>query len=176
MAREEWLKRSTKENSDGTSGQKTKTGRDFRDKSKVRCFNCQGYGHFTAECKKPKRGRDHKGELNMVQLPDDEPALLPTENMEGEEIALLVNEEKVTPKLNLSGNNRQESSNMWYLDNGASNHMTGQLSKFKDLDEGVEGRVRFRDGSAVLIKGKGSIVLKCKNEEERVLYDVYYIP
>ena len=48
--------------------------------------------------------------------------------------------------------------NMWYLDNGASNHMTGDQTKFKDLDEKLIGNAKFGDGSIVLIQGKGSIL------------------
>lgn len=54
--------------------------------------------------------------------------------------------------------------------------MTGQKSKFKELDEGVTGQVKFGVGSTVHIKGKGCIVLQCKNGEERLLSKVYYIP
>lgn len=67
-------------------------------------------------------------------------------------------------------------SNVWYLDNGTSNHMTGDASKFKELDEKVTGRVKFGDGSTVEIKGKGLVSFKCKNGDEIVLQDVYYIP
>lgn len=54
--------------------------------------------------------------------------------------------------------------------------MTGHLSKFRDIDKKVTCKVRFGDGSTVLIEGKGTINLKCKNREERLLKDVYYIP
>lgn len=67
-------------------------------------------------------------------------------------------------------------SNMWYLDNGASNHMTGQYSKFDKLDDNMTGQVRFGDCSMVQIKGKRSIILTCKNGESRTLNEVYYIP
>lgn len=61
LTREEWLKRSNKE---GTSGFK---GRVMRDKSNVKCFNCQGYGHFAVECRKPRKIRgEHKYEVNMT--------------------------------------------------------------------------------------------------------------
>ncbi|GJU75218.1 ribonuclease H-like domain, reverse transcriptase, RNA-dependent DNA polymerase [Tanacetum coccineum] len=42
----------------------------------------------------------------------------------------------------------------WYLDNGASNHMTGMRDHFENLDEKVSGRVKFGDGSYIEIKGK----------------------
>lgn len=67
-------------------------------------------------------------------------------------------------------------SNVWYLDNGASNHMTGTKSKFSNLNEDVTVQVKFGDGSTVKIKGKGNITFRCKNGEERMLKEVYYIP
>lgn len=66
-------------------------------------------------------------------------------------------------------------SNTWYLDNGASNHMTGRREKFEKLDKAVKWEVKFGDGSLVRIEGKGSIRLACKNGETRVLQGVYYI-
>ncbi|GJU85621.1 zinc finger, CCHC-type containing protein [Tanacetum coccineum] len=47
-----------------------------------------------------------------------------------------------------------DMDSLWYLDNGASNHMTGVREHFKDLDEDVSGKVRFGDGSYIEIKGK----------------------
>ena len=54
---------------------------------------------------------------------------------------------------------------LWYLNNGASNHMTEVKDHFNEIDEKITGNVRFGDGSYVEIKGKGSILLECKNEE-----------
>lgn len=38
------------------------------------------------------------------------------------------------------------------------------------------GRGKFRDGKMVAIKGRGSFVMKCKDGQERVLRQVYFIP
>lgn len=46
------------------------------DKSKIKCFNCNIYGHYASECDKPRRKKEHSHEANLVQLHDDEPALL----------------------------------------------------------------------------------------------------
>lgn len=54
--------------------------------------------------------------------------------------------------------------------------MTGFRAKFKSLDEGATGQVRFGDGSTVEIKGKGTIGFRCKNGEELVFHEVYFIP
>ncbi|GJS99151.1 ribonuclease H-like domain, reverse transcriptase, RNA-dependent DNA polymerase [Tanacetum coccineum] len=56
---------------------------------------------------------------------------------------------------------------LWYLDNGASNHMTGVREHFKDVDKDVSGKVRFGDGSYIEIKGKGSIVIECDDKKQR---------
>lgn len=88
---------------------------------------------------------------------------------------VLLNEEKVVPSV-VQGDVKKENSRVWYLDNGASNHMTGQCSKFKSLDETVKGQVRFGDGSTVCIEGKRIVSLRCRTGEERVLKEVYYIP
>ncbi|XP_062224514.1 uncharacterized protein LOC133923077 [Phragmites australis] len=54
--------------------------------------------------------------------------------------------------------------------------MTGDKEKFRELDEGVIGKVKFGDGSTVQIMGLGSIVFSCKNGDQWLLQEVYYIP
>lgn len=112
----------------------------------------------------------------MAQITDDEPALLLTECGEKGEVMMLVNEESVVPKLQSEVGDKHDESNLWYLDNGASNHMTAEKSKFIELKEEVKGQVKFGDGSTVSIQGKGIICFKCKNGDERKLQEVYYIP
>ena len=64
----------------------------------------------------------------------------------------------------------------WYLDSGATHHMTGRRELFSDLYTSVRGSVRFGDTSRVEIQGVGSIVFQAKNGEHRVLQGVYFIP
>nr|GFA49495.1 zinc finger, CCHC-type [Tanacetum cinerariifolium] len=68
-----------------------------------------------------------------------------------------------------------KQDSLWYLDNGASNHMTGIREHFKELDEKVSGKVRFEDGSYIKINGKGSILIECNDEKQRIISHVYYI-
>ena len=93
----------------------------------------------------------------MTQTNDDEPTLLLAKCDDNKGELILLNEGNLTPKLNTATDGKSEDSNMWYLDNGASNHMTGQRSKFTELDESVTGRVKFGDGSTVRIQRKGSV-------------------
>jgi hypothetical protein len=65
---------------------------------------------------------------------------------------------------------------LWYLDTGATNHMSRSRAVFSELDRGVTGMVRFGDGSVVEIEGCGTVLFSCKNGEHRRLNDVYFIP
>lgn len=134
------------------------------------------YGHFVAECRKPKQNREHKQESNLKQIEDDEPALLLEKFERKESNLLMLDEGDVRLRLALSNEGKISDSNLWYLDNGASNYMTGLKSKFKELDERITGRVKFGDGSIIDIKGSDSVALKCKDRQERVLNEVYFIP
>lgn len=180
LTKEEWLKRSktggteVSPNSKFRSNSGNQTSHSGRDRSRVRCFNCNVLGHYASECRKPKRDKEVKPEANLTQVTDEEPALLLTECNIEKESKLLLNENSMNPRLKKM--EKQIDSNVWYLDNGASNHMTGQRTKFRELDEAVTGLVKFGDGSTVEIKGKGSVMFKCKNDEEIIFSEVYYIP
>ncbi|XP_074360175.1 uncharacterized protein LOC141700272, partial [Apium graveolens] len=90
-------------------------------------------GRMFRDRSRPRRDREQRAEANLTQITDDEPALLVAEFDK-------IDNSRGT-KLNT------EEDNTWYLDNGASSHMTGHRGKFKDLDETVMGQVKFGDGS-----------------------------
>ena len=69
-----------------------------------------------------------------------------------------------------------EQEQRWYLDSGASNHMTGSKASFSELDDDVIGTVKFGDGLRVAILGRDTIIFRCQNGEHHALTDVYYIP
>ncbi|XP_074337184.1 uncharacterized protein LOC141674364 [Apium graveolens] len=177
LTHDEWLKRTNRDGARGNGEYRAKEGyRAVRDRSRVRCFNCQGLGHFAAECGRPRREREaNPKEVNLSKTHEDEPTLLIAEVEKSETLSVLLKEDMMIPQL-CANTGAQRESHIWYLDNGASNHMTGQRGKFKELDEQITGNVKFGDGSTVSIKGKGTVSFQCKNGEERTLTDVYYIP
>jgi hypothetical protein len=69
-----------------------------------------------------------------------------------------------------------EQEQRWYLDSGASNHMTSSKAAFSELDGNVTGTVKFGDGSRVAIRGRDTIIFRCQNGEHCALTDVYNIP
>ena len=84
-----------------------------------------------------------------------------------------MNEDKVIPKnLDIDKGN----ASVWYLDNGASNHMTGNNEFFSSLNLNTKGKVKFGDGSCVDIVEKGVVTFLCKTGEKKTLKDIYYIP
>lgn len=153
-------------------------GRTRRDKSHIKCYNCNVYGHYAAECRKSKREKKPKIEVNLTQAQADghEPALFLVECDGGKGGMFLLNDDNVMPIIKYVNEGGNANTNIWYLDNGASNHMTGHRAKFSVLDESVTREVRFGNGSTVTIKGKGTVSLNCKNGKARHLHEVYYIP
>ena len=136
LTREKWLQRSNR------GGNSARGGRDRIDRSKVKCFNCGAYGNFAAECRKPKKDKVQRGEVNLTQTNDDEPALLMAMTESDADGVIMLNEGE-----NSIG--KEDAENMWYLDNGASNHMTGCREKFEKLDKIMRGQVKFSDSSFV---------------------------
>ncbi|KAJ0920195.1 putative RNA-directed DNA polymerase [Helianthus annuus] len=93
--------------------------------------------------------------------------------MKTDQETIFLNEEKVLP---MKFEADSSEKNVWYLDNGASIHMTGNWSYFAELKEQITGSVKFVDGSHVTIKGKGSILFEGKTCEQKLLTNIYYIP
>jgi hypothetical protein len=71
---------------------------------------------------------------------------------------------------------RNTATYVWYLNTGASNHMTGAKAQFSELNLSVGGTVRFGNGKTVGIEGRCTVLFKLKDGSHKVLTDVYYIP
>nr|GEW92370.1 zinc finger, CCHC-type [Tanacetum cinerariifolium] len=160
---DKWKARKTYYSHKANTREKTKGEWDL---SKVRCFKCQKLRHYKKDCIRTSTTQEQS---NLI-LEDNEPSLLMTTH-ETKHEEVLLNEGQIQP-----GKYASADASIWYLDNGASNHMTGTKSHFRDINERITGRIRFRDRSYVQIKGRGSILLGCKNNEQKIVSDVYYIP
>ena len=77
---------------------------------------------------------------------------------------VFLNEERVFPKRfdECDGN-----TSIWFLDNGASNHMTCKRVFFSKLDESVRGKVKFGEGSNVEIYWEKFDHVHWKNKREK---------
>ncbi|XP_013632904.1 PREDICTED: uncharacterized protein LOC106338485 [Brassica oleracea var. oleracea] len=96
-------------------------------------------GHYATVCPE-KTEKNQEANLNETEEAD---ALYVHE-------VVFLNEDKVIPK-NLDID--KGSASVWYLDNGASNHMTGNKEFFSSLNLNTKWKVKFGDGSCVYIVG-----------------------
>ena len=134
--------------------------------SKITCFRCDKNRHFASSC------LDTLLKLQETYKNKEHEATHEADGMLMHEVVYL-NENNVKPKEFESG---MDGDMIWYLDNGASNHMTGNKNYFKTIDETITEKVRFGDDSRIDIKGKGNILFISQDGEVKLLADVYFIP
>lgn len=131
-----------------------------RDASRITCFRCDKVGHYVYQCP------DRLLKLQEVQENEN------NETQEADELMMqevvYLNEGKIVPS-KYEENNSED--NVWYLDNGASNHMSGDKRYFAFIDDSISGKVRFGDDSRIDIKGKGTIEFTDRNGEPRKITD-----
>ena len=87
---------------------------DTKDKSHITCFSCDKIGHYASECP------DVKLKLQEIVEKKEDDTQEAGELMMHEVVYL--NGQKVKPS---AFEDEQGIENLWYLDNGASNHMSG---------------------------------------------------
>jgi hypothetical protein len=77
----------------------------------------------------------------------------------------------------LTCNVTQESANdIWFLDSGCSNHMTGSKDLFSSTDTCIQSEVKLGNDCKVTINGKGVVSVYTKNNQRRNIDDVYFMP
>ncbi|XP_076929193.1 uncharacterized protein LOC143593450 [Bidens hawaiensis] len=126
-----------------------------RDRSNIpQCSHCNKYGHEKKDC-----------------WWNDEPAAnvatRKEENQEDDErlFMALTNADSVC-----------NTSYMWFLDSGASNHMIGSKECFAQLDESFKIGVKLGDKKELAVQGKGTVKIDAPNGNTKLLDDVYYAP
>jgi hypothetical protein len=193
LTEEEWLARSSGHQPGlGGSGSGGKQGAPHKDRPSGgkdgargggpskddKCRYCGKKGHWARECR--KKNRDEEWQAHLVQ-PEDEadPALLMAVRIPNDAIntptgaRVFLNEERTRVQLR---RHDDDVDAVWFLDTGASNHMTGDAGVFAELDRRVSGTVKFGDGSYVDIQGRGSVLFAMAGGQHRALTHVYWIP
>lgn len=121
-------------------------GRVFN-KSSIECYKCHKLGHFQYEC---------PSYVNYVEYSDLE---------KDEEMLLMAYAEIRNAKC----------EEMWYLDSGCSNHMTGDKKWFIELDHTFRHSVKLGNDSRMAVMGKGNVRMQVADKIQ-VITEVYYIP
>ncbi|KAA0046865.1 putative gag-pol polyprotein, identical [Cucumis melo var. makuwa] len=69
----------------------------------------------------------------------------------------------------------QKTGEVWFIDSGCSNHMTGLKPVFKELNEGEKLKVELENGKELQVEGKGTVGIET-HHGNRILTNVQYVP
>ncbi|KAI5446607.1 hypothetical protein KIW84_014444 [Lathyrus oleraceus] len=122
-------------------------GRNTVDRAIIECYKCHQLGHYQNECPEWEK------KANYAELEEEEELLLMS-------------------YLEKHQANREE---VWFLNSGCSNHMTGCKDWFFELEEGLNRSVKLGNETRMSVGGKGSVKVQV-NGATQVIPEVYYVP
>jgi hypothetical protein len=123
------------------------------DKSKAQCYYCKKFENFSNKCWK-KQADAGKQSAHITNESED--------NQNPVFLTYVVT---------------QESANdVWFLDSGYTNHMTGNKDLFFSIDTSIQSKVKLGNDCKVTVNGKGVVPVYPKDNHKRNIYDVYFVP
>ncbi|KAG6419902.1 hypothetical protein SASPL_116414 [Salvia splendens] len=131
-----------------------KSNHEYKDcwfKDKPKCHKCSRFGHLQKDCYANNQPQQQQ-HANFL------------EEKQSEEYMFYASQSK-----------KQKDEDMWYLDSGCSNHMTGDESIFVSIDTSVNSQVKMGNGALVKAQGKGTISVDTKKGMKRIS-DVLLVP
>eukprot|EP00253_Pinus_taeda_P021600 PITA_21600 len=140
--------KSKKASQSGAKGKK-------QDMSKVKCFHCHQHGHYATNCPQKKKNKQAAGFAGGE-------ALASQFELDFSLIACLVS---------------SVMGSVWFLDSGASFHMTGDRDFFSDLEDKDLGvHIEMGDDGRYSATGIGTISFERESGKPFVLKEVMHVP
>jgi hypothetical protein len=128
--------------------------------SKIQCFSCHKNGHYASQCLK-KKGKGKTQTIASLETQLDEFA------------AKFEKDFSLVSYLSTSTTTRS----VWYLDNGASHHMTESWELFSSLMERDSiVHVELGDNVRYAVKGEGIVSFQLESRGLFDVHDVLYVP
>ncbi|GAU34012.1 hypothetical protein TSUD_212730 [Trifolium subterraneum] len=121
-------------------------GRGRTNKYLVQCYKCHKFGHYQNECPEWENA-------NYCEIDEEEMLLM----------------------ADTSFNCNTTKEEVWYLDSGCSNHMTGTREWMHDFNDKFTESVKLGDDSKMAVMGKGNVKMN-NGGKLHIITDVYYIP
>ena len=124
----------------------------------MKCHNYQKYSHVAYECCLPEKNR-FKGEEkeNLSQEEDSSSLMMAISGEHGNGLLKGVNGDFLI-------------DNLWYLDTGATSHMTDKISFF------LKGIVRFDNQSSIKYEDKGDLLVNSAKGVCMTFLNVLFMP
>ncbi|KAA0063730.1 Retrovirus-related Pol polyprotein from transposon TNT 1-94 [Cucumis melo var. makuwa] len=122
-------------------------------KANIQCYHCKKFGHVKADrCYKNQRANF----AAQNEASDN--------NGKGENKLFMIN---ITSD--------QKTAEVWFIDSGCSNNMTGLKPVFKELNEREKLKVELGNDKELQVEGKGTMGIET-HHENRILTNVQYVP
>ncbi|KAA8519704.1 hypothetical protein F0562_013851 [Nyssa sinensis] len=128
-----------------------KPGHESKD-CRWKCTKCKVPNHSQRDCWYQNKDKKETSEANFTQEDAAEQLFYSCMNVE------------------------HNSQNVWYLDSGCSNHMTGNREIFVELDGNYSSQAKLGDGKSKNVEGKGIVSILTKGGKEKFIHDVLYVP
>ena len=69
-----------------------------------------------------------------------------------------------------------KKSDLWFVDSGCSNHMTGTKSLFKKFDETQKIKVQLGNTKEMQVEGNGTVKIETSHDKIKQLDNIQFVP